>query len=53
MIILNERLYYKDKKKDNQKKPQTEIEWLKLDLKIMQDNKCKAQLRNLIKELEE
>lgn len=35
------------------KKPQTELEWLKLDLEIIQDYRCKAQLRNLIKELED
>lgn len=35
------------------KKPKTEIEWLKFDLALMQDVRCKSQLRNLIKELED
>lgn len=52
MIILKDHLYYKEINQNNTKKPQTEIEWLKLDLEIIQDNRCKAQLKNLIKELE-
>lgn len=50
---MNDHLFYKEVKKSKDKKPKTEIEWLKLDLKIMRDARCKAQLRNLIKELEE
>lgn len=53
MSYLNDHLYYKKTTEKNQKKPQTEIEWLNFDLEIMQDDRCKAQLRNLIKELEE
>ena len=54
MISLNDHLFYKEPtKKEEKNKPKTELEWLKLDLEIIQDNRCKAQLRNLIKELEE
>ena len=52
---MNEHLFFKEVERieKDQKKPKTEIERLKLDLEIMQDDRCKAQLRNLIKELEE
>ena len=54
MNILNDHLFYKEPTEKNQiKKPKTEIEWLYFDLEIIQDSRCKAQLRNLIKELEE
>lgn len=33
--------------------PKTILDWLKKDLSVMNDERCKAQLYNLIKELEE
>ena len=53
MITLNDRLFYKEEKEKTPKNPYNEMDLLKLDLEIIQDNRCKAQLKNLLKELEE
>ena len=52
---MKDRLFYPQSQIDEESIEEilSEEEMLELDLEKIQDNRCKAQLRNLIKELEE
>lgn len=51
--MSNDSLFYKSKKKKNNgdKPPKTELDFLKLDLKNMNDPTVKTKLRIMIKDL--